>query len=75
MPSEYYSELVAAGVECQVLFGTDLPIQAGFYPWTNDDVGTFLEEFYRKELGAIQTAGYSKKVMSQNFKRYLGEDK
>jgi hypothetical protein len=72
MLPEHYSELVAAGVERQVLFGTDLPIQAGFYAWAEDDVGKALEHFYRKELGAVQATGYSKDVMSLNFKRYLG---
>ena len=72
MLPEHYSEIVAAGVERQVLFGTDLPIQAGFYPWTSEDVGTALEEFYRKELDAARTAGYSEEVMCQNFKRFLG---
>ena len=73
MLPEHYSELAAAGVERQVLFGTDLPIQAGFYPWSSDDVGTALEVFYRKELDAVRAAGYSEEVMSKNFKRFLGK--
>ena len=72
MPPEYYPEIVAAGVERQVLFGTDLPIQGGFNDWLSDDVSATLEDFYRRELDAVQAAGYSEDVMSQNFKRYLG---
>ena len=71
MPAEYYPELVAAGVESQVLFGTDIPIQGGFYEWANTNIATTLEHFYRKELGAVRAAGYSEAVMSGNFKRYL----
>lgn len=71
MPAEYYSELVAAGVESQVMFGTDLPIQGGFYDWSDEDVAKSLEHFYRKELAAVRTAGYSDAVMSENFKRFL----
>ena len=72
MPPEYYPEIVAAGVERQVMFGTDLPIQGGFNDWLSDDVSATLEDFYRQELNAVQAAGYSEDVMSQNFKRYLG---
>ena len=68
---EHYPEIVAAGVESQVLFGTDLPIQGGFYDWADDDVAMALEHFYRKELAAVRAAGYSVAVMSGNFKRYL----
>ena len=68
---EHYPEIVAAGVESQVLFGTDLPIQGGFYDWADDDVAMALEHFYRKELAAVLAAGYSVAVMSGNFKRYL----
>lgn len=71
MPSEYYSELVAAGVESQVMFGTDLPIQAGFYSWPDGDVIKALEYFYRKELADVRAAGYSEVVMCGSFKRYL----
>ena len=71
MLPEHYSELVTAGVERQVLFGTDLPIQAGFYSWSEEDIGKVLEHFYRQELDAVQEVGYSEDVMSRNFKRYL----
>ena len=71
MLPEHYSEVVVAGVERQVLFGTDLPIQAGFYAWAEEDVSKALEHFYRQELNAVQAVGYSEDVMSQNFKRYL----
>ena len=72
MPPEYYPEIVAAGVERQILFGTDLPIQGGFNDWLSDDVSATLEDFYRRELDAVQVAGYSEDVMSLNFKKYLG---
>ena len=68
---EHYPEIVAARVESQVLFGTDLPIQGGFYDWADDDVIKALEHFYRKELSAVRAAGYSEVVMGGNFKRYL----
>ena len=71
MPAEYYVELVAAGVESQVMFGTDLPIQAGFYPWKSQDVATELMRFYKEECAAVQAAGYSDAVMSGNFKRFI----
>ena len=71
MPPEYYSELLDAGVESQVMFGTDLPIQGGFYDWVGDDASKTLEHFYRKELAAVRIARYSDAVMSGNFKRYL----
>lgn len=71
MPAEYYPELVAAGVESQVMFGTDLPIQGGFSDWVDDDVAKALEHFYHKELAAVRTAGYSDAVRSGNFMRYL----
>ena len=77
MPTEYYPELVEAGVESQILFGTDLPIQGGFYEWVASDVARVLEDFYRNELSSVRDAGYSEAVMSENFKRYLmkGDDK
>ena len=53
------------------MFGTDLPIQGGFYDWADDDVAKALEHFYRKELADVRAAGYSDAVMSGNFKRYL----
>lgn len=71
MPAEHYPELVAAGVEHQVMFGTDLPIQGGFYPWSSDDVVCVLGKFYRDELVEVSKEGYSENVMSENFKRYL----
>lgn len=73
MLPEHYSELVAAGVESRVMFGSDLPIQGGFYEWTDNDVGAAIEHFYRKELDAVRAAGYSKEVMSRNFKRFLSK--
>ena len=71
MPTECYSDLVAAGVESQVLFGTDLPIQGGFYDWSDPDVAKSLEDFYHQELSAVRAAGYSEAVMNGNFIRYL----
>ena len=71
MPAEYYPELVAAGVESQVMFGTDLPIQGGFYEWGNPNVATVLDHCYRNELSLVRAAGYSEAVMSGNFKRFL----
>ena len=73
MPAEYYPELVTAGVESQVMFGTDLPIQGGFYNWTETDVAKSLEIFYRKELVAVRAAEYSESVMGENFKRFIKE--
>ena len=71
MPAEYYSELVVARVESQVLFGTDLPIQGGFYDWADDDVAKSLEYFYRTELSSVCAAGYSEEVTSGNFRKFL----
>lgn len=71
MPAEYYPELVAAGVEHQVMFGTDFPIQGGFYEWKSPDVRTALMWFYKDELTAAEEAGYSDAVMSRNFRRFL----
>ena len=73
MPAEYYPELVAAGVESQVLFGTDFPIQGGFYEWADADVAMVLECFYRDELSVICAARYSETVMSGNFRKFLNE--
>ena len=56
------------------MFGTDLPIQGGFYDWADDDVAKALEHFYRKELADVRVAGYSDAVMSENFKRYLTKE-
>ena len=70
---EHCPEIVAAGVEAQVLFGTDLPIQGGFYDWADSDVAKALEHFYRNELTAVRAAGYSEAVMSGNFKRFLSK--
>jgi len=72
MPPEYYPELIAAGIESQVMFGTDLPIQGGFYPWKHDDVGKALAAFYGEEISAARKVGYSEKVMGGNFKDFLG---
>lgn len=71
MPAEYYPELVAAGVESQVMFGTDLPIQGGFYPWSSKDVATTLEKYYRDEQAEALKSGFRENVMSRNFKKYL----
>lgn len=65
MPPEHYPELVAAGVEDRVMFGTDLPIQAGFYEGT-------LDELYANDLEGAKEYGYSEAVMSGNFHRFLG---
>ena len=73
MPAEYYAELVAACVESQVMFGTDLPIQGGFYSWRAQDVRTALTQFYMDELASVREAEYSNVVMSENFKRFLNE--
>lgn len=73
MPPEYYPEVVAAGVEHQVMFGTDLPIQGGFYEWKCQDVLTGLKQFYKEELSAGSEAGYSRKVMNSNFMRFIGQ--
>ena len=62
---EHYPELVAAGVEDRVMFGTDLPIQAGFYEGT-------IDELYRNDLEGAREYGYSEAVMSGNFRRFLG---
>ena len=70
---EHYPEIIAAGVESQVLLGTDLPIQGGFYDWPDDDVAKALEHFYRKELAAVRAAGYSEAVMSGSCNRYLAK--
>lgn len=67
MPTECYPDLVSAGVDGQVMFGTDLPIQGGFYEGS-------LEKLYADELTAAKTAGYSERVMSNNFHRFLGQD-
>lgn len=71
MPAEYYPELVAAGVESQVMFGTDLPIQGGFFPWKSTDVRISLASFYQNELAAMRNFGYSEKVLSRNFEHYI----
>ena len=71
MPAEYYFELIAAGVESQVMFGTDFPIQGGSYDWPDTDVAKSLESFYCKELAAVSDGGYSKVVKHGTFMRYL----
>ena len=71
MPAEYYLDLIEAGVETQVMFGTDFPIQGGFFPWKSADVRKSLALFYRDELAAIQNAGCSEKVFGGNFKHYI----
>lgn len=64
MPTEYYVDLVAADVEERVMFGTDLPIQGGFYEGE-------LAKLYGDDLNAAHAAGYSEKVLHHNFKRFL----
>lgn len=64
MLPEHYPELVAAGVEDHVMFGTDLPIQGGY----SDEPIAVL---YGRELAAVRSAGYSDAVMSGNFRRFL----
>ena len=46
------------------MFGTDLPIQGGFYAGE-------LAKLYYNDLMAAQEAGYSEKVLYRNFKRFL----
>lgn len=75
MPAEYYPELVAAGVEHQVMFGTDLPIQGGFYEWKSQDTRSALMQFYKEELAAVQAVGYSDGVMALNLKTFLHSSK
>lgn len=65
MLPESYPELVAAGVEDRVMFGTDLPLQAGFYKGT-------IDELYANDLEGAREYGYSEAVMSGNFFRFLG---
>ena len=56
--------LISAGVENRILFGTDLPIQGGFYEGE-------LSKLYDDDLTAASNAGYSDNVLSGNFKRFL----
>ena len=64
MAPENYPELVAAGVEDRVMFGTDLPLQSGFYDGT-------IDELYRNDLEGAREYGFSEAVMSANFHRFL----
>ena len=64
MPPEYYPEFVAASVDDRVMFGTDLPIQAGFYEGEISDL-------FANDINAALDAGYSEAVMSGNFHRFL----
>lgn len=64
MSPEHYPELVAAGMEKRVMFGTDLPIQGGY----SDEPISVL---YGRELEAVRRSGYSEDVMSGNFHRFL----
>lgn len=66
MPPEYYPELVAAGVDDRVMFGTDLPIQAGFYERE-------IADLFASDINAALDARYSEAVMSGNFHRFLQE--
>lgn len=65
MPVEYYKELIDAGLEDRVLFGTDFPIQGVYF---NGE----LQELYEQELTRVMEAMYSDKTLSQNFHRFLG---
>ena len=58
---------VAPKVESQALFGTDLPIQGGFYELADDDIAKSLEYFYRTELSSVCASGYSEAVTSGGF--------
>ncbi len=71
MPAECYSELIIAGVEPQVMFGTDFPIQGGSYDWPDADVANSLEIFCHNELAVVNDGGYSDAVMGRNFKGFL----
>ena len=71
VPPEYYPIMIDDGVESQMMFGTDFPIQGGYYDWPDPNVAKSLESFYRKELAVVSDGGYSDAVMSGNFKRYL----
>lgn len=64
MPPECYPELVAAGVEDRVMFGTDLPAQAEFYEGE-------IADLFANDIKAALDAGYSEAVMSGNFHRFL----
>ena len=66
MPTECYSLLISAGLEDRALFGTDLPIQGGFYDGE-------LAKLYDNDLRAAQGAGYSEKVLHCNFKSFLNQ--
>ena len=46
------------------MFGTDLPLQAGFYEGT-------IDELYANDLEGAREYGYSEAVMSGNFFRFL----
>lgn len=65
MSPEHYPELVAAGVEDRVMFGTDFPLLAG-------RAGKPFSVLYGRELGAAWRAGYPEAVMAGNFRRFLG---
>ena len=71
VPPEYYPIMIDDGVESQMMFGTDFPIQGGYYDWPDPNVAKSLESFYNKELASVSDGGYSDAVMSGNFKRYL----
>lgn len=64
MLPEHYPDLVAAGVEERVMFGTDLPIQGGYSEGP-------LSELYGRDLEIVRHAKYSEAVMSGNFQRFL----
>ena len=64
MPVEFYTDLIAAGVEDRVLFGTDFPIQCGFYEGE-------LDCLYMSELEVARDAKFSAKVFCDNFHSFL----
>ena len=64
MPVEFYTDLIAAGVEDRVLFGTDFPIQCGFFDG-------MINELYMCEVKTAIQAGYSEQVMEKNFWSFL----
>jgi predicted TIM-barrel fold metal-dependent hydrolase len=64
MPVEFYTDLIAAGVEDRVLFGTDFPIQCGFYEGA-------LDCLYMSELEVARDAKFSAKVFCDNFHSFL----
>jgi len=71
MLAEHYGDLVDADVEDRVMFGTDLPLQCALIDSIPEDIRAELDMIYAAELSAARGAGYSERVMSENFHRYL----